>query len=54
MSIGNQVGDFRRLLDEVSVVGNPNREAQLAALERLIHLFPDETRAILARLDAGA
>ncbi|GAB3964958.1 hypothetical protein GCM10029978_026620 [Actinoallomurus acanthiterrae] len=54
MSLGDQIGDFRRLLDEVSVVGRPNRQAQLAALERLIHLFPDEARPILARLDAGA
>jgi hypothetical protein len=34
--------------------GQPNRQAQFATLERLIHLFPDEARAILARLDAGA
>jgi hypothetical protein len=54
MSLGDQIGDFRRLLDEVSVVGQPNREAQLATLERLIHLFPDEAREILARLDKGS
>ncbi|WP_433187757.1 hypothetical protein [Actinoallomurus sp. CA-150999] len=54
MSLGDQISEFRRLLDEVSVVGQPNREAQLAILERLINLFPEEARAILARRDAGA
>jgi hypothetical protein len=54
MSLGDQIGDFRRLLDEVSVVGQPNREAQLVTLERLIHLFPGEARKILARLDTGS
>ncbi|MCO6010089.1 hypothetical protein NE236_34495 [Actinoallomurus purpureus] len=53
MSLADEVGDFRRMLDEVSVVGHPSRKAQLTALERLIHLFPEEARAILARLDRG-
>lgn len=53
MSLGDDLADFRRTLDELEVVGYPTRAVQLAELERLIKLFPDEARALLRRLDRG-
>ena len=54
MSYDGELAEFRQVLDDLEVVGYPKRVVQLAELERLIKLYPDEARALLRRLDKGS
>lgn len=49
MSYDQELREFRRVLDEMAIVGHPRREAELAELERLINLYPDEAARMLGR-----
>lgn len=48
-ALARQVADFYAFLDGVDVVGYPKRDAELAQLERLISLYPDDARRLLGR-----
>lgn len=53
MSYDQELTEFRRILDEMTVVGHLRRDAELAELRRLIERYPDEARAIFARLNGA-
>lgn len=48
MSYDSELREFRRVLDEMTIVGYPKRDAELAELDRLICKHPDEARRIWA------
>lgn len=50
MSYDQELSEFRRILDEMTVVGHPKREDELTELQRLIVRYPDEARAIWSRI----
>jgi hypothetical protein len=51
MSYDQELTEFRRILDEMTVVGHLRRDAELAELHRLIGRYPDEARKICATFD---
>ena len=53
MSYDQELTEFRRILDEMTVVGHLRRDAELAELHRLIERYPDEARQIFAGFDGA-
>ncbi|GAA4628703.1 hypothetical protein GCM10023196_046150 [Actinoallomurus vinaceus] len=49
MSYDQELTEFRRILDEMTVVGHLRRDAEIAELHRLIQRYPDEAREICAK-----
>lgn len=43
--------EFRDTLRDMEVVGFPKRTTELPEMERLMRKYPDEARAVLARID---
>lgn len=50
MSYDQELREFRRILDEMTIVGHPRRDAELAELRRLIERYPDEAREMFAKI----
>ncbi|MCO6011141.1 hypothetical protein NE236_39915 [Actinoallomurus purpureus] len=53
MSYDQELTEFRRILDEMTVVGHLRRDAELAELHRLIGRYPDEAREMCAKFDGA-
>lgn len=50
MSYDSEPRDFRRILGEMTTLGHPEREEELAELHQLIHRYPDVAGQLIAEL----